>query len=378
MSSGAWRIWPGSELRTGQGNTVADGIESRVQECLRTVTFPGMNRDIVSFGFVQRVAVNGGRVVVNLRVPTRDPGAATRIKRQIVHAVGAVPGVSDVRVSLEAAPAPAPATARDPSLLPGVSHVIAVASGKGGVGKSTVATNLSVAMAAAGLRVGLLDADIYGPSIPLMFGISRRPEIVDGKIQPFTRHGVRIMSLGFLLDPDTPVIWRGPMVMKALGQLLGDVAWGRLDYLLLDLPPGTGDAALTLSQKLPLAGAVIVSTPQDVALIDARKGLAMFRKVEVPVLGMVENMATFVCPHCGEATDVFKRGGVERTAALLDCEVLGTIPLDGALVRGSDDGLPIVVSDAGGKHAAIFRGIVGAIERRLLEVASDRPTLTIV
>jgi len=337
-----------------------------------------MNRDIVSFGFVQRVAVKGGRVVVNLRVPTRDPDAATRIKRRIVSAVGAVPGVSDVRVSLEAAPAPAPATARDPSLLPGVSHVVAIASGKGGVGKSTVATNLSVTMAAAGLRVGLLDADIYGPSIPLMFGINRRPEIVDGKIQPFTRHGVRVMSLGFLLDPDTPVIWRGPMVMKALGQLLGDVAWGRLDYLLLDLPPGTGDAALTLSQKLPLSGAVIVSTPQDVALIDARKGLAMFRKVEVPVLGMVENMSTFVCPHCGEATDVFKRGGVERTAALLDCEVLGTIPLDGALVRGSDDGLPIVVSDGGGKHAAIFRGIVGAIERRLLEVASDRPTLTIV
>ncbi|MDE2923470.1 MAG: Mrp/NBP35 family ATP-binding protein [Acidobacteriota bacterium] len=357
---------------------MTDAIESRVRECLRTVTFPGMKRDIVSFGFVQRVAVTGGDVVVDLRVPTRDPEAATEIRRRIVDAVGSLDGVSDVQVSLEVATAPAPATARDPSLLPGVSHVVAVASGKGGVGKSTVATNLSAAMAALGLRVGLLDADIYGPSIPLMFGINRRPEIVKGKIQPFERHGVRVMSLGFLLDPDTPVIWRGPMVMKALGQLLGDVDWGRLDYLLLDLPPGTGDAALTLSQKLPLSGAVIVSTPQDVALIDARKGLAMFRKVEVPVLGMVENMSTFVCPHCGEATDVFKRGGVERTAELLDCEVLGTIPLDGALVRGSDDGLPIVVSDTDGPHAAIFRGIVAAIERRLLEVASERPTLTIV
>ncbi|MDE2850947.1 MAG: Mrp/NBP35 family ATP-binding protein [Acidobacteriota bacterium] len=357
---------------------MTDAIESRVRECLRTVTFPGMKRDIVSFGFVQRVAVTGGDVVVDLRVPTRDPEAATEIRRRIVDAVGSLDGVSDVQVSLEVATAPAPATARDPSLLPGVSHVVAVASGKGGVGKSTVATNLSAAMAALGLRVGLLDADIYGPSIPLMFGINRRPEIVKGKIQPFERHGVRVMSLGFLLDPDTPVIWRGPMVMKALGQLLGDVDWGRLDYLLLDLPPGTGDAALTLSQKLPLSGAVIVSTPQDVALIDARKGLAMFRKVEVPVLGMVENMSTFVCPHCGEATDVFKRGGVERTAELLDCEVLGTIPLDGALVRGSDDGLPIVVSDTDGPHAAIFRGIVAAIERRLLEVASERPALTIV
>jgi len=253
-----------------------------------------------------------------------------------------------------------------------------VASGKGGVGKSTVATNLSAAMAAAGLRVGLLDADIYGPSIPLMFGINRRPEIVGGKIQPFERHGVRVMSLGFLLDPDTPVIWRGPMVMKALGQLLGDVDWGDLDYLLLDLPPGTGDAALTLSQKLPLSGAVIVSTPQDVALIDARKGLAMFRKVEVPVLGMVENMSTFVCPHCGETTDIFKRGGVERTADLLNCEVLGTIPLDAALVRGSDAGVPIVVSAPDGAHAGIFQDIVGAVERRLVELASARPTLTIV
>ena len=211
-----------------------------------------------------------------------------------------------------------------------------------------------------------------------MFGIDRRPEIVGGKIQPFERHGVRVMSLGFLLDPDTPVIWRGPMVMKALGQLLGDVDWGELDYLLLDLPPGTGDAALTLSQKLPLSGAVIVSTPQDVALIDARKGLAMFRKVEVPVLGMVENMSTFVCPHCGETTDIFKRGGVERTADLLNCEVLGTIPLDAALVRGSDAGVPIVVSAPDGAHAGIFQDIVGAVERRLVELASARPTLTIV
>ena len=357
---------------------MTEAIESRVRECLRTVTFPGMKRDVVSFGFVQRVAVSGGEVAVDLRVPTRDSEAAREIRRRVVDAVGALDGVSDVQVSLEAATAPAPATARDPSLLPGVSHVVAVASGKGGVGKSTVATNLSASMAALGLRVGLLDADIYGPSIPLMFGIDRRPEIVDGKIQPFERYGVRIMSLGFLLDPDTPVIWRGPMVMKALGQLLGDVNWGRLDYLLLDLPPGTGDAALTLSQKLPLSGAVIVSTPQDVALIDARKGLAMFRKVEVPVLGMVENMSTFVCPHCGEATDVFKRGGVERTAGVLDCEVLGAIPLDGALVRGSDDGLPIVVSDAGGPHATIFRGIAAAVERRLAELASERPTLTIV
>ena len=357
---------------------MAETIENRVRQRLRTITFPGMKRDIVSFGFVQRVGVSGGEVVVDLRVPTRDPGAAEEIRRRIEEAVGSLEGVSAVRVSLEVATAPAPATARDPSLLPGVANVIAVASGKGGVGKSTVATNLSAAMAALGLRVGLLDADIYGPSMPLMFGIDGRPEIVDGKIRPFEKYGVRVMSLGFLLDPDTPVIWRGPMVMKALGQLIGDVDWGDLDYLLLDLPPGTGDAALTLAQKLPLSGALIVSTPQDVALIDARKGLAMFRKVEVPVLGMIENMSSFVCPHCGETTDVFKRGGVERTAALLECDLLGAIPLDGDLVRGSDDGVPIVVSAPAGSHARVFRDIVGSVERRLVELAAARPSLTIV
>ncbi len=357
---------------------MSEALEARVREALRTVSFPGMTRDVVSFGFVQRVGTKAGRVVIDLRVPTRDPEAATEIRQRIVQVVSAVEDVDEVQVSLEAAPAPAPATARDPGLLPGVSHVVAVASGKGGVGKSTVATNLSVAMAALGLRVGLLDADIYGPSIPLMFGVNRRPEIRGGKIQPFVQHGVRIMSLGFLLDPDTPVIWRGPMIMKALGQLLGDVAWGELDYLLLDLPPGTGDAALTLSQKLPISGAIIVSTPQDVALIDARKGLAMFRKVEVPVLGMVENMSTFVCPHCGEASDIFKSGGVQRTADLLGCDVLGSIPLDGALVRGSDDGTPAVASDPSGVHARSFRSIASEVERRLAEQALLRPPLTIV
>jgi ATP-binding protein involved in chromosome partitioning len=228
--------------------------------------------------------------------------------------------------------------------------------------------------------VGLLDADIYGPSVPMMFGIDEKP-LVDESVQkmaPFEKFGVKVMSLGFVVDPDTPVIWRGPLVMKALEQLLGDVAWGALDVLVLDLPPGTGDAQLTLAQKVPLAGAVIVSTPQDVALIDARKGLAMFQKVNVPVLGIVENMSGFVCPHCGEETAIFKRGGAEETAARLGTKFLGRIPLDPAIALGGDDGVPIVVSDAGGPHLAAFRQIAEAVIAEADAAAARRPKLSIV
>jgi Mrp family chromosome partitioning ATPase len=205
--------------------------------------------------------------------------------------------------------------------------VVAVASGKGGVGKSTVASNLAIALGRAGHRVGLLDVDIYGPSLPTMFGIDERPVVIGNRIRPFEKYGIKLMSLGFILDTDTPVIWRGPMVMKAIEQMLGDVDWGALDFLILDMPPGTGDAQLTVVQKVPVAGAVIVTTPQDVALFDARKGLAMFRKVEVPVLGIVENMSTFVCPNCGHETHVFRSGGGERTALELDTPFLGSVPL---------------------------------------------------
>ena len=242
-----------------------------------------------------------------------------------------------------------------------IEIAIAVASGKGGVGKSTVAVNISVALAKTGAKVGLLDADIYGPSMPMMFGIDERPIVENDRLIPFEKFGIKIMSLGFVLDVDTPVIWRGPMVVRAIEQMLGDVEWGALDYLIVDLPPGTGDAQLTLSQKVPLSGAVIVSTPQDIALIDARKGLAMFQKVNVPVLGIVENMSTFVCPHCGESTDVFKRGGAERTAEELDSTFLGRIPLDPAIVAGGDAGEPIVVTEPDSSHAAAFGKVAEAV-----------------
>ncbi len=352
---------------------MSNDLERAVWDALRGVRFPGMSRDVVSFGFVDKVTVSGGDVRVALVIVTANAEAAREVRAEAERTIAALPGVRTAHVELELKVPPArgegaqQAISRDPGLIPGVSHVVAVASGKGGVGKSTVAANLAVALARLGYRVGLLDADIYGPSVPTMFGIHERPRVADNRVLPFERYGVKVMSLGFVVDTDQPVIWRGPMVMKALEQLLGDVEWGTLDFLVADFPPGTGDAQLTMAQKIPMAGAVVVTTPQDVALIDARKGLAMFRKLNVPVLGIVENMATFICPHCGEATAIFKQGGGERTAAELDTEFLGRIPLDAAIVEGGDAGVPIVVGAPDGPHAKAFRSlaeaVIGAVDR---------------
>jgi ATP-binding protein involved in chromosome partitioning len=339
-------------------------VENRVWELLKGVTFPGMSRDIVSFGFVDGVQVSDGRVEVGLAISTHHRDRADQVRDQVEATLREAEVADEVVVSLQAPTPPSSAqdaVAQDPDLIPDVQHVVAVASGKGGVGKSTVSANLSIALAQAGYRVGLLDADIYGPSMPMMFGISEQPLVERERLIPFEKYGVRLMSLGFVLDDDTPVIWRGPMVMRAVEQLLADVEWGPLDYLIVDLPQGTGDAQLTISQKVPLSGAVIVTTPQDISLIDARKGLAMFQKVNVPVVGIIENMSTFVCPHCGETTDVFKRGGGERTAEFLGCSFLGRIPLDPAIVEGGDSGEPIVVSQPEGPHADSFRSVAEAV-----------------
>jgi ATP-binding protein involved in chromosome partitioning len=261
-------------------------------------------------------------------------------------------------VNLQVAPrqTAGPATGGQPGILEGVRFKIAVASGKGGVGKSTVSTNLALALRSLGYTVGLLDADIYGPSQQMMLGISGRPQIDerDEKIVPMERHGVKTMSLGLITDPDTPVIWRGPMVMKALDQFLTDVKWGTLDFMIIDLPPGTGDAQLTLTQKVPLTGAVVVTTPQDVALIDARKGLAMFRKVNVPVLGIIENMSFYNCGHCGERTEIFGHGGGRKTAEMLGVPFLGEVPIDPKVVVGGDSGEPIVAMDPTSGAAQAF------------------------
>ena len=359
---------------------MSNDIEARVWNALKTVRYPGMSRDIVSFGFVRQVDASSPTVVVELEMSTHNPDAAEAVRSQAEAAVAAVEGVSAAEVRLQvaqpAASAARRATVRDPQLIPEVDHVVAVASGKGGVGKSTVSANLAVRLAQMGSKVGLLDADIYGPSMPTMFGIHRRPEVDGQSIRPFEKYGIKLMSLGFMVEMDTPVIWRGPMVMKALEQLLGQVDWGQLDYLIVDLPPGTGDAQLTLTQKVPLSASVIVTTPQDVSLIDARKGLAMFRKVNVPVVGIIENMSGFACPHCGETTHIFKHGGGQRTAEVVGCPFLGSIPLDPAIAEGGDSGEPIVVQHPEGPHADAFRTVAEAVAAEVTRRSA--PKLTIV
>ena len=329
---------------------------------LETVTFPGMSRSIVSFGFVDRVTAEDDRVSVHLAMQTRNRASAEQVQAHVEQALGEAGIDADVTLALTVPDSPAQqAVQTNPDLIPEVDNVIAVASGKGGVGKSTVAANLAVTLAQKGHRVGILDADIYGPSLPMMFGITDKPKVEGNRIDPFDKYGVKVMSLGFVLDIDTPVIWRGPMIVRAIEQLLGDVNWGPLDYLVVDLPPGTGDAQLTLAQKVPISGAVLVTTPQDLALIDVRKGLAMFRKVEVPVLGIVENMSGFACPSCGEVTHVFGSGGGERTAEVLECDFLGSIPLDPAIMSGGDDGKPIVAQEPEGSHAEAFGALADKV-----------------
>jgi ATP-binding protein involved in chromosome partitioning len=359
-------------------------FESAVWDALKTVKFPGMSRDIVSFGFVHQVQASAGSVVVDLQMSTHNPAAGEKVRDEVERIVRALPGVVEARVNMNVVKPPAreeaaqKAIAQNPDLIPEVRHVVAVASGKGGVGKSTVAANLAVALAQLGHRVGLLDSDIYGPSVPTMFGITQKPRVIGNRIYPFEKYGIILMSLGFILETDTPVIWRGPMVMRAIEQMLGDVEWGPLDYLILDLPPGTGDAQLTVTQRIQLAGAVIVTTPQDVALIDARKGLAMFRKVNVPVIGIVENMSSFVCPHCGETTDIFRKDGGRKTAELLGTPFLGAIPLDPQIVLGGDAGVPIVVAEPKGPHGDAFRSVAQAVVAEVARQDEMKPRLTIV
>jgi ATP-binding protein involved in chromosome partitioning len=350
----------------------------RVLEALKGIKVPGGDTDLVRQGLVSEIVINKGKVYFAISVDPARAGELEGLRQAAEKAVAEIPGVDSVAVTLTADRAPSsgngrgqgapqgspvtrPGAAREarhrPGGVPGVANIIAVASGKGGVGKSTVAVNFALALKEQGLRVGILDADIYGPSMPRLLGLKGEPQQVADKLAPMEAYGVKAMSMGFLVDEETPMIWRGPMVMSALSQMLKDVAWGELDVLVVDMPPGTGDAQLTMAQQVPLAGAVIVSTPQDLALIDARKGLNMFRKVNVPVLGLVENMSAFVCPHCGERSDIFGHGGAKAEAARLGVPFLGEVPLLPAIRETSDSGRPVVATAPESPAAEAFRQI---------------------
>ena len=339
--------------------TSSDDLIARVIDALRAVMNPKRGADIISAAMVKDIAVDqGGGVSFTFLLSKEDPGSLVREARKAVQALA---GVSAVRVNVKdpatdggqrtagAAPRPGaqpgvppPPT---PQEMPGLGRVLAISSGKGGVGKSTVSANLAAALAAAGYRVGLMDADVYGPNIPRMFGVEGKPEVIQGKIQPLEAHGVKLMSLGFIVERDAPAIWRGPIIMKVIGQFLKDVNWGQLDYFLVDLPPGTGDAQLSLAQTVTIHAALIVTTPQEMAVGDSLRGAKMFERVGIRVLGIVENMSYYVCPHCGERSAVFLAGGGGRLAAELGIPLLGQVPLQAGMPDLADTGKPIVVAE---------------------------------
>jgi ATP-binding protein involved in chromosome partitioning len=370
----------------------------RVLAALGRVKGPDLSGDIVSLGMISDVLISGGRVVLSITVPPERARELEPLRQAAEKVLRDLPEVDEALVALTAERRPGPAATAGPGPsaggpsggrgeavapgVPGVGAIVAVASGKGGVGKSTTAVNLALGLQGIGLKVGMLDADIYGPSLPRLLRLKGRPEPVRGRVlAPLEAYGMKVMSMGLLVDEEAPMIWRGPMVTSALTQMLREVAWGELDVLVVDMPPGTGDAQLTMAQAVPLAGAVIVSTPQDLALIDARKGLAMFRRVDVPVLGIVENMSYFLCPHCGGRTDVFGHGGAASEAARLGVPLLGAVPLHGAIRELSDAGTPVVVSDPEGEHARIYRSIAAATWDRVREergAAGRRPPRIVV
>ncbi|MCZ8315290.1 Mrp/NBP35 family ATP-binding protein [Phreatobacter sp.] len=351
-----------------------------VARALEKVLLPASGQSLTASGRLSDIVVTGERVMVAIAIDPTEAPAMEPVRAAAQSAISGIPGVGQVFVSLTADRAPgAAATATRPApstqphvapgrptnapspkvaTIPGVKHVIAVASGKGGVGKSTTACNLALALAANGRKVGILDADIYGPSLPKLFGLSGKPRVVSGRtLAPLENFGVKVMSIGFMVEEETPMIWRGPMVMSAITQMLREVAWGELDVLVVDMPPGTGDAQLTMAQATPLAGAVIVSTPQDLALIDARRGVAMFRKTEVPILGIVENMSYFIAPDTGKRYDIFGHGGARAEATRLGVPFLGEIPLDMDLRARSDSGRPLVATVPDSPHALVYREI---------------------
>ncbi len=362
---------------------------SEVLRALELVKLPASGASLAASGRVSDVVVNDGKVMFSIAIDPTEVEAMEPVRAAAESAVRGLPGVTQAFVALTADKAPSKPSAAQAARaqaaggpggmtpkaagVPGVAHIIAVASGKGGVGKSTTAANLAVGLAVLGLKVGIMDADIYGPSVPKIFGITGKPRLVQGRtLAPMEGYGLKVMSIGFLVDEETPMIWRGPMVISAITQMLREVAWGELDVLVVDMPPGTGDAQLTMAQQTPLSGAVIVSTPQDLALLDARRGVAMFRRVEVPILGIVENMSYFIAPDTGNRYDIFGHGGARREAQRLGVPFLGEVPLAMPIRELSDTGRPIVVTEPDGPHAKAYLAIARQVKDALMSGAAAR------
>lgn len=342
-----------------------------VMNALRTVKDPAANRDIVSLGYVKDVEVATHRVTLRLQLSASAPSAQPEWVASATHAVQQL-GVEDVQIQWAARPSVRGGSA----LIPEVKHTIAVASGKGGVGKSTVAANLAAALKEQGAAVGLMDTDVYGPSIPVLLGAKEEPCVVEGKLAAPVEYGIKIMSMAYFLPKDEAVIWRGPMLHKTIQQFLGDVRWGELDYLVIDLPPGTGDIQLSLSQTIPLTGAVIVSTPQDLALAVAWKAIAMFKKLNVPILGIIENMSYYVCPRCGERAEIFGHGGAREAAQKLGLAFLGEIPLDPMIRAESDAGRPVALNP-NSPHYAAYQSVARAVREQVERVSRESPPIAI-
>jgi ATP-binding protein involved in chromosome partitioning len=349
--------------------------ESAVLEALRPIVDPDFGKSIVDLGFVKNLRIQGSRVAFDIELTTPACPVKAEFERAARERVGALAGVEEVAVTMTSntrGRAPAP----EAEVLPGVRNTLAVASGKGGVGKSTVAINLALSLAKTGAAVGVMDADVYGPSLPLLTGVHGRPRAAEARIYPHEAAGMKLMSMGFFIDDNSPVIWRGPMVHGLIRQFLTDVEWGALDYLVIDMPPGTGDAALTLTQMAPLSGAVIVTTANDLSLIDARKGLKMFEKVNVPVLGIIENMSYFTPPDLPDRRyHIFGRGGGERTARELGVDFLGEVPIDPQIVEGGDKGRPIVLDAPDSEAARVFGELAGVVARKLAVLAETTPEI---